>query len=193
LIRPSFGSFCKRGRSAYRGILQREVAKQLLSVVIDDYSRTVAGYFLSFEDPSAPHTSLALRQAIWRREDSRWIACGIPDVLYADIHGKKHSLPSIACAGIFGRVPNRPWYAHGKNEEEAKYCAVRGVFEGVDAIKELREVIRRAQVLVMQNEVLDATNVAAAQSAKDHGIRVILNAAPARPLGPDLSANVDLP
>jgi putative transposase len=61
-----------------------EVAKPWLSVVIDDYSRAVAGYFLSFEDPSAQHTSLALRQAIWRKEDSRWIVCGIPDVLYTD-------------------------------------------------------------------------------------------------------------
>ncbi|MBV8136168.1 MAG: DDE-type integrase/transposase/recombinase [Deltaproteobacteria bacterium] len=61
-----------------------EVAKPWLSVVIDDYSRAVAGYFLSFEGPSALHTSLALRQAIWRKEDSRWIVCGIPDVLYTD-------------------------------------------------------------------------------------------------------------
>ena len=59
-------------------------------------------------------------------------------------------------------------------------------------LEEAREVIRSAQVLVLQNEVLEATNVAAAQSAKNNGIRVILNAAPARPLGPDLSANVDL-
>ena len=50
--------------------------------MIDDYSRAVAGYFLSFEDPSALHTSLALRQAIWRKEDPRWIVCGIPDILY---------------------------------------------------------------------------------------------------------------
>jgi putative transposase len=61
-----------------------EAAKPWLSIVIDDYSRAVAGYFLSFEDPSALHTSLALRQAIWRKEDSRWIVCGIPDVLYTD-------------------------------------------------------------------------------------------------------------
>lgn len=52
--------------------------------MIDDYSRAVAGYFLSFEDPSALHTSLALRQAIWRKEEPRWIVCGIPDVLYTD-------------------------------------------------------------------------------------------------------------
>jgi putative transposase len=35
-------------------------AKPWLSIVIDDYSRAVAGYFLSFEAPSALHTSLAL-------------------------------------------------------------------------------------------------------------------------------------
>ena len=44
----------------------------------------MAGYFLSFQDPSALHTSLALRQAIWRKEDARWVVCGIPDVLYTD-------------------------------------------------------------------------------------------------------------
>jgi len=27
---------------------------------------------------------LALRQAIWRKEDARWVVCGIPDVLYTD-------------------------------------------------------------------------------------------------------------
>ena len=43
---------------------------------------------------------------------------------------------------------------------------------------------------MLQNEVLEATNVAAAQLAKDYRVRVILNAAPARPLGPDLAANV---
>jgi putative transposase len=61
-----------------------ETAKPWLSTVIDDYSRAVPGYFLSFQDPSALHTSLALRQAIWRKEDSRWVVCGIPDVLYTD-------------------------------------------------------------------------------------------------------------
>lgn len=60
------------------------VAKPWLTTVIDDHSRAVAGYFLSFDEPSALHTSLALRQAIWRKDDPRWIICGIPDVLYTD-------------------------------------------------------------------------------------------------------------
>jgi ribokinase len=59
-------------------------------------------------------------------------------------------------------------------------------------LEEAREVIRNAQILVLQNEVLEAINVAAAESARGYGVRVILNAAPARPLGPDLTANVDL-
>ncbi len=46
----------------------------------------MAGYFLSFEPPSTLRTSLALRQGIWRKDDPRWIVCGIPDVLYTD-HG----------------------------------------------------------------------------------------------------------
>src|SRR3984893_4204415 len=56
-------------------------------------------------------------------------------------------------------------------------------------LEEAREVIRSAQVLVLQNEVLEATNVAAAQLAKDYRIRVIVNAAPARTLETELSAN----
>lgn len=59
-------------------------------------------------------------------------------------------------------------------------------------LEEARKVIRSAQVLVLQNEILEATNVAAAQLAKDYHVRVILNAAPARQLGRDLSANVDI-
>jgi ribokinase len=55
-----------------------------------------------------------------------------------------------------------------------------------------RQVIRHAQVLVLQNEILEATNIAAAKLAKDHRIRVILNAAPARPLGHELSTHVDV-
>jgi ribokinase len=59
-------------------------------------------------------------------------------------------------------------------------------------LEEARHLLGSAQVLVLQNEVLESTNVAAAKLAKDGRIRVILNAAPARPLGPELSAHIDL-
>ena len=61
-------------------------ARPWLTSVIDDHSRAVAGYTVFLGAPSALHTSLALRQAIWRKADPAWPVCGIPDVLYVD-HG----------------------------------------------------------------------------------------------------------
>jgi putative transposase len=59
-------------------------AKPWLSVILDDYSRAVAGYFRSFQSPSSLNTALALWQAIWRKEDARWKVRGISEVLYTD-------------------------------------------------------------------------------------------------------------
>jgi len=75
-----------------------EPAKPWLTIVLDDYSRAVAGYFLSFEAPSTLHTSLALRQGIWRKADPRWNVCGIPDVLYTD-HGSDFTSRHLEQAG----------------------------------------------------------------------------------------------
>jgi putative transposase len=60
--------------------------KPWLTVILDDYSRAVAGYMVAFEAPRALHTALALRQAIWRKSEPRWQVCGIPGILYTD-HG----------------------------------------------------------------------------------------------------------
>ena len=57
-----------------------------LTMILDDYSRAVAGFMLSFAPPSAIQTALALRQAIWRKPQPGWHVCGIPQVLYTD-HG----------------------------------------------------------------------------------------------------------
>lgn len=57
-----------------------------LTVVVDDHSRAVAGYTVFTGAPSALQTSLALRQAIWRKTDPDWAVCGIPDILHVD-HG----------------------------------------------------------------------------------------------------------
>lgn len=45
------------------------VGRLRLTIVIDDYSRAVAGYYLGFEPPSSLRTTLALRQGIWRKGD----------------------------------------------------------------------------------------------------------------------------
>src|SRR6266567_4098778 len=61
-------------------------AKPWLTAIEDDYSRMIVGYRLSFQESTALTTALALRQAIWRKEDPRWHASGIPTVFYTD-HG----------------------------------------------------------------------------------------------------------
>jgi putative transposase len=57
-----------------------------LTIILDDYSRAVAGFCLSLAAPSSIQTALALRQAIWRKPQPGWHVCGIPQVLYSD-HG----------------------------------------------------------------------------------------------------------
>lgn len=61
-----------------------EGKKPWLTTIIDDYSRAICGYDLTFEHPSAMNTALALRQAIWRKENTQWQVCGIPTILYSD-------------------------------------------------------------------------------------------------------------
>jgi putative transposase len=66
--------------------MQDRPGKPWLTVILDDYSRAVAGYAVSLSSPSAIQTALALRQAIWRKERPGWSVCGIPGILYTD-HG----------------------------------------------------------------------------------------------------------
>lgn len=47
-------------------------------------------------------------------------------------------------------------------------------------------------LLILQNEVPDRVNQQAAAAAKQYGIKVCINAAPARLLSPELQANIDL-
>jgi putative transposase len=61
-------------------------ARPWLTTVVDDYSRAVAGTMVFLGAPSTLNTSLALRQAIWRKADPSWPVCGIPEALYVD-HG----------------------------------------------------------------------------------------------------------
>ena len=63
-----------------------EAVRPWLTIVIDDYSRAVAGYTIFLGAPTALQTALALRQAIWNKQNAAWPICGIPDVLHVD-HG----------------------------------------------------------------------------------------------------------
>ncbi len=107
-----------------------QTAKPWLTTVIDDYSRAVAGYFLSFEDPSALHTSLALRQAIWRKEEPRWIVCGIPDTLYTD-NGSDFTSQHLEQVGadlkirLVFSIPGKP---RGRGRIERFFATVNEMF-----------------------------------------------------------------
>jgi putative transposase len=88
-------------------------ARAWFTVVLDDYSRAVAGYALSLHAPSSIQTALALRQAIWRKGDAHWSVCGIPDTFYSD-HGSdftSHHMEQVAAelhmALVFSIVANR--------------------------------------------------------------------------------------
>lgn len=63
-----------------------QTVRPWLTIIIDDYSRAVAGYTLFLGAPTALQTALALRQAMWRKQNAAWPVCGIPDVLHVD-HG----------------------------------------------------------------------------------------------------------
>lgn len=63
-----------------------EIRRPWLTIIMDDYSRAIAGYYLSFNAPSSLQTSLAFRQAIWIKSEKHWPICGIPEIMYTD-HG----------------------------------------------------------------------------------------------------------
>ncbi len=105
-------------------------AKPWLTTVIDDYSRAVAGYFLSFDGPSSLHTSLALRQAIWRKEDSRWMVCGIPDILYTDNGSDftSHHLEQVSADLKIRLVFSIPGKPRGRGRIERFFSTVNEMF-----------------------------------------------------------------
>jgi putative transposase len=72
-----------------------------LTIIIDDYSRAIAGYYLFLDAPSALQTALAFRQAIWTKNEAEWQICGIPERLYTD-HGSDFTSKHIemVCADL---------------------------------------------------------------------------------------------
>jgi putative transposase len=61
-------------------------ARPWLTLILDDYSRAVAGYTVFLGAPTAERTALALHQAISRKTNPAWPVQGLPDILYSD-HG----------------------------------------------------------------------------------------------------------
>jgi len=90
-----------------------QAAKPWLTIVEDDYSRAISGYFLSFDHPNAINTALALRQAMWRKTNPAWQVCGIPEKLYTDNGSDfiSHHIKHVGIAlkmQLVNSIPGRP-------------------------------------------------------------------------------------
>lgn len=101
-----------------------------LTLVVDDFSRAIAGFAFSFEAPSALRTSLALRQAIWRKGEAHWAICGIPQALYSD-HGSDFTsdhLQQVAADLKIRLVHSTPGVPRGRGKVERLFRSVEQGF-----------------------------------------------------------------
>lgn len=80
--------------------------------------------------PSAIQTALALRQAIWRKEDARWQVCGIPDVLYTDNGSDftSHHLEQVAADIKMQLIFSTPGKPRGRGRIERFFGALTSMF-----------------------------------------------------------------
>jgi putative transposase len=105
-------------------------ARPWLTVILDDYSRAVAGYAVSLHAPSALQTALALRQAIWRKAEPHWHVCGIPAVFYTD-HGSDFTsrhLEQVAADLPMALVFSTPGVPRGRGKIERFFGTVNQLF-----------------------------------------------------------------
>ena len=87
---------------------------------MDDYSRAIAGFGVSFQAPSAIQTALVLRQAIWRKPMPQWHVCGIPATFYTD-HGSdftSHHLEQVSADLKMGLVFSEAGMPRGRGRIE---------------------------------------------------------------------------
>jgi transposase InsO family protein len=118
-----------------------QTAGPWLTIVIDDYSRAIAGYYLGFDPPSSMRTALALRQGIWRKGHPHWHICGIPEVLYTDNGSDftSNHLEQVAVDLKIRLVFSTPGKPQGRGRIERFFRTVNTMF-----LCELDGFIRRA-------------------------------------------------
>ena len=105
-------------------------ARPWLTVIVDDYSRAVAGYAVSLHEPSSLQTALALRQAIWRKADPHWTVCGIPETFYTD-HGSDFTsqhLEQVAAQLHMALVFSMAGRPRGRGKVERVFRSVNQLF-----------------------------------------------------------------
>lgn len=105
-------------------------ARPWLTIILDDFSRGIPGYFLGFANPTALQTALTLHQAIWRKDDPRWRICGIPSVFYTD-HGSDFTsrhLEQVAIDLKIELVFSQVGIPRGRGKIERFFRSVEQVF-----------------------------------------------------------------
>jgi len=104
--------------------------KPWLTAILDDFSRVVPGYYLGSEPQSSMRIALALRQAIWRKTEPNWTACGIPDQLYSDRGSDFMSdhIEQIAIDLKFELERTQPRKPKGKGKVERFFKSVAQLF-----------------------------------------------------------------
>ena len=97
-----------------------------LTIVLDDYSRAVAGFTLFLGAPNAEQTALALHQAINRKTNPAWPVSGLPDVLYSD-NGSDFTSARLerVCLDTHVRLSHsRPGVPQGRGKIERFYRTI---------------------------------------------------------------------
>ncbi|MEA2512124.1 MAG: putative transposase [Thermomicrobiales bacterium] len=74
-------------------VTMQGVVGSLLTAILEDYRRAVAGYRLGFAVPSALQNALALRDAITAKPGPHWHVCGILATFATD-HSARRSCAS---------------------------------------------------------------------------------------------------
>lgn len=105
---------------------QGKPARPWLTIILDDYSRGVPGYFLGFQNPTALQTALTLHQAIWRKADPLWHLCGIPAHFYTDNGSDftSHHLEQVAADLKMELVFSWPGHPRGRGKIERFFRTV---------------------------------------------------------------------
>ncbi len=99
------------------------------------------------QEPTALTTALALRTAIWRKEDPRWQVCGIPSVFYTD-HGSdftsKHMEQVATDLGI-ELIFSEKGVPRGRGKIERLMMQVEHILEANDLQVVTKEVVETAR------------------------------------------------
>lgn len=110
----------------------------------------------------------------------------------------KRCIARIRNADIHAKFVQRPGekttfaYILTDKSGENRVTVYHGAALRVEDVLEFAPCIAESQILLLQNEVPDSVNEAAARIAKQHGVRVMLNPAPSRPIAASLTELVDV-